>query len=214
MQLPVLMVKIWCSIIFVNVEKIVAEWKCLQKIRVENVFSKSWKISSVWYFPRKYFQVKTFCSGKASINGLYPEKKKIICILPQTWKMPLVFHRPSENALHTKHKETEIFFPSNKTSCCVWERVLCLYGNIQLISPGRFQHPNCCYSCSFTRVYNISFSVIFCEQFYNLASDTVTDFKGMESSKMTRIKKKKRGSPELPKITLTHFLRMSKEGSW
>jgi hypothetical protein len=30
---------------------------------------------------------------------------------------------------------------------------------------------------------------------------------------MTKIKKKKRGSPELPKITLSHFLRMSKEGS-
>ncbi|KAJ1405126.1 R3H-associated N-terminal domain [Sesbania bispinosa] len=51
-------------------------------------------------------------------------------------------------------------------------------------------------------------------EFYNLASDTVTDFNGVESSKMTRIKKKKKGSPELPNITLTHFLKMSKEGSW
>lgn len=51
-------------------------------------------------------------------------------------------------------------------------------------------------------------------EFYNLASDTVTDFNGVESSKMTRIKKKKKGSPELPNITLSHFLKMSKEGSW
>ncbi|XP_061346602.1 uncharacterized protein LOC133292227 [Gastrolobium bilobum] len=51
-------------------------------------------------------------------------------------------------------------------------------------------------------------------EFYNLASDTVTDSDGVESSKMTRIKKKKRGSPELPNITLAHFLKMSKEGIW
>ncbi|MED6131737.1 hypothetical protein PIB30_012440 [Stylosanthes scabra] len=52
-------------------------------------------------------------------------------------------------------------------------------------------------------------------EFYNLASDTVTDINGgVESSKMTKIKKKKRGSPQLPNITLSHFLKMSKEGSW
>ncbi|XP_022640645.1 R3H domain-containing protein 4 isoform X2 [Vigna radiata var. radiata] len=48
-------------------------------------------------------------------------------------------------------------------------------------------------------------------EFYNLASDTVTDYK---CSKMTKIKKKKKGSPVLPNITLSHFLKMSKEGSW
>ncbi|KAL2323569.1 hypothetical protein Fmac_027948 [Flemingia macrophylla] len=51
-------------------------------------------------------------------------------------------------------------------------------------------------------------------EFYNLASDTVTEHNGVESSKMTKIKKKKKGSPVLPNITLTHFLKMSKEGSW
>lgn len=51
-------------------------------------------------------------------------------------------------------------------------------------------------------------------EFYNLASDTVSDLNGTETSKTTKIKKKKRASPELPKITLSHFLRMSKEGSW
>ncbi|XP_047158346.1 uncharacterized protein LOC124828982 isoform X3 [Vigna umbellata] len=48
-------------------------------------------------------------------------------------------------------------------------------------------------------------------EFYNLASDTVTDYK---CSKMTKIKKKKKGSPVLPNITLSHFLKMTKEGSW
>ncbi|CAI8583379.1 unnamed protein product [Vicia faba] len=52
-------------------------------------------------------------------------------------------------------------------------------------------------------------------EFYNLASDTVSDMNGgAETSKATMIKKKKKGSPELPKVTLSHFLRMSKEGSW
>lgn len=51
-------------------------------------------------------------------------------------------------------------------------------------------------------------------EFYNLASDTVTDLNGVESTKMTRIKKKKRGSPQLPNITLSHFLKLSKEGIW
>ncbi|KAK7355798.1 hypothetical protein VNO80_15060 [Phaseolus coccineus] len=51
-------------------------------------------------------------------------------------------------------------------------------------------------------------------EFYNLASDTVIDYNGVQSSKMTKIKKKKKGSPVLPIITLSHFLKMSKEGSW
>ncbi|KAK7344485.1 hypothetical protein VNO77_14137 [Canavalia gladiata] len=51
-------------------------------------------------------------------------------------------------------------------------------------------------------------------EFYNLASDTVTNVNGAESSKITRIKKKKKGSPKLSNITLSHFLKMSKEGSW
>ncbi|CAJ2627882.1 R3H domain-containing protein 4-like [Trifolium pratense] len=51
-------------------------------------------------------------------------------------------------------------------------------------------------------------------EFYNLASDTVSDLNGTEASKLTKIQKKKKGSPELPKITLSHFLRMSKDGSW
>ncbi|KAI4349537.1 hypothetical protein L6164_010117 [Bauhinia variegata] len=51
-------------------------------------------------------------------------------------------------------------------------------------------------------------------EFYNLASETTTEWKGVESSKMTRITKKKGGSPQLPNITLSHFLKMSKEGSW
>ncbi|XP_068492681.1 uncharacterized protein [Phaseolus vulgaris] len=51
-------------------------------------------------------------------------------------------------------------------------------------------------------------------EFYNLASDTVTDYDGVQSSKMTKIKKKKKASPVLPNITLSHFLKMSKEGSW
>ncbi|KAF7818303.1 R3H domain-containing protein 4 [Senna tora] len=51
-------------------------------------------------------------------------------------------------------------------------------------------------------------------EFYNLASETVTEGNGMESSKMTMIRKKKKGSPVVPSITLTHFLKMSKEGSW
>ncbi|KAB1204385.1 hypothetical protein CJ030_MR8G027178 [Morella rubra] len=51
-------------------------------------------------------------------------------------------------------------------------------------------------------------------EFYNLASVTVTESKDTESLKMTRITKKKKGVAELPKITLAHFLRMSKEGIW
>lgn len=51
-------------------------------------------------------------------------------------------------------------------------------------------------------------------QFYNLVSVTVTQSKDAESFKTTKIKKKKTGSVELPNITLSHFLKMSKEGFW
>ncbi|XVF21804.1 hypothetical protein REPUB_Repub12eG0121600 [Reevesia pubescens] len=49
-------------------------------------------------------------------------------------------------------------------------------------------------------------------EFYNLVSVTVTQ--DAESPKVTRIKKKKMGVIELPNITLSHFLKMSKEGIW
>ncbi|XVE73172.1 hypothetical protein DITRI_Ditri11bG0095900 [Diplodiscus trichospermus] len=51
-------------------------------------------------------------------------------------------------------------------------------------------------------------------EFYNLVSVTVTQSKDAESLKVTRIKKKKTGVAELPNITLSHFLKMSKEGIW
>ncbi|KAG6645180.1 hypothetical protein I3843_08G100600 [Carya illinoinensis] len=51
-------------------------------------------------------------------------------------------------------------------------------------------------------------------EFYNLVSVTVKESKDAGSSKMTRITKKKKSAAELPSITLTHFLRMSKEGTW
>ncbi|GFZ04690.1 hypothetical protein Acr_17g0002620 [Actinidia rufa] len=51
-------------------------------------------------------------------------------------------------------------------------------------------------------------------EFYNLVSVTATQSKGTASSKMTRIKKRKVGSVELPNITLVQFLRMAKEGIW
>ncbi|KAJ7977433.1 R3H domain-containing protein 4 [Quillaja saponaria] len=51
-------------------------------------------------------------------------------------------------------------------------------------------------------------------EFYNLVSVTVEDSNDTGPLKMTRIKKNKRGSAELPNITLTHFLKMSKEGMW
>ncbi|KAK4281145.1 hypothetical protein QN277_012670 [Acacia crassicarpa] len=51
-------------------------------------------------------------------------------------------------------------------------------------------------------------------EFYNLDSITVTEGNGMEASKVTTIKRKKKSSPVLPRITLSHFLKMSKEGSW
>ncbi|KAF8006498.1 hypothetical protein BT93_K0711 [Corymbia citriodora subsp. variegata] len=51
-------------------------------------------------------------------------------------------------------------------------------------------------------------------EFYNLASVTVTQSNDAGSFKVTRITKKKTGSTNLPSITLSHFLRMSKEGIW
>ncbi|KAL0389525.1 UNVERIFIED_CONTAM: putative isomerase [Sesamum calycinum] len=42
----------------------------------------------------------------------------------------------------------------------------------------------------------------------------VTESKGSESSKTTRIKKKQSVSPDLPNITLSNFLKMAKEGFW
>ncbi|CAL5425275.1 unnamed protein product [Camellia sinensis] len=51
-------------------------------------------------------------------------------------------------------------------------------------------------------------------EFYDLVSVTVPQSKGMELMKMTRIKKKKAGSVELPNITLCQFLKMAKEGIW
>ncbi|OVA05520.1 R3H-associated N-terminal domain [Macleaya cordata] len=54
-------------------------------------------------------------------------------------------------------------------------------------------------------------------EFYDLESLTVTrskEAKSPKSPKMTRIEKKRSGSVELPNITLSHFLKMSKEGIW
>ncbi|KAL8167738.1 hypothetical protein V2J09_009237 [Rumex salicifolius] len=51
-------------------------------------------------------------------------------------------------------------------------------------------------------------------EFYNLTSMTETRTEGSQSVKMTKIKKKKSGSAELPNITLSHFLKMSKDGIW
>lgn len=51
-------------------------------------------------------------------------------------------------------------------------------------------------------------------EFYNLGSVTVKQSGVSESSKTTRITRKKRGSVEIPSISLSHFLRMSKEGVW
>ncbi|XP_017626262.1 uncharacterized protein LOC108469755 [Gossypium arboreum] len=51
-------------------------------------------------------------------------------------------------------------------------------------------------------------------EFYNVVSVTVTQSKGAELLKVTRIKKKKTGLVELPNITLSNFLKMSKEGIW
>jgi len=51
-------------------------------------------------------------------------------------------------------------------------------------------------------------------EFYNLVSVTVSESKNSETLKMTRITTKKKGAAELPNITMTQFLRMSKEGVW
>lgn len=51
-------------------------------------------------------------------------------------------------------------------------------------------------------------------EFYNLGSVTVKQSGVSESSKTTRITRKKRGSVEIPSISLSRFLRMSKEGVW
>eukprot|EP00262_Sarcandra_glabra_P007149 TRINITY_DN19751_c0_g1_i1.p1 TRINITY_DN19751_c0_g1~~TRINITY_DN19751_c0_g1_i1.p1 ORF type:complete len:254 (-),score=53.24 TRINITY_DN19751_c0_g1_i1:78-839(-) len=52
-------------------------------------------------------------------------------------------------------------------------------------------------------------------EFYDLISVTVTRSKeGAKLSKMTRIKKKKSGSREIPNIKLGHFLKMAKDGGW
>ncbi|XP_038896192.1 R3H domain-containing protein 4 [Benincasa hispida] len=51
-------------------------------------------------------------------------------------------------------------------------------------------------------------------EFYNLDSVTVPESKNGGSIKMTRITRKKKAMVEVPNITLTHFLKMSKEGTW
>ncbi|XP_065861172.1 uncharacterized protein [Euphorbia lathyris] len=51
-------------------------------------------------------------------------------------------------------------------------------------------------------------------EFYNLASVTVSEPQGAESIKTTRIKRKKMDGVELPTITLSDFLKMTKEGVW
>ncbi|CAH9115231.1 unnamed protein product [Cuscuta epithymum] len=50
-------------------------------------------------------------------------------------------------------------------------------------------------------------------EFYNLVSVTDRQMAGSEIHNVTKIKKK-RGSPELPNLTLYNFLKMSKEGVW
>ncbi|CAB4322040.1 unnamed protein product [Prunus armeniaca] len=51
-------------------------------------------------------------------------------------------------------------------------------------------------------------------EFYNLVSVTVTESENGEAIKVTKITKKKGRSIELPNITLSHFLKMSKQGMW
>ncbi|XP_057549497.1 uncharacterized protein LOC130827697 [Amaranthus tricolor] len=51
-------------------------------------------------------------------------------------------------------------------------------------------------------------------EFYDLVSVTETQPKVGSEVKMTKIKKKKSGSSEMPFLTLSHFLKMSKEGKW
>lgn len=52
------------------------------------------------------------------------------------------------------------------------------------------------------------------QQFYNLVSVTTSETEGSKAVKVTRIKKKKAGSADLPNITLCNFLKMAKEGLW
>ncbi|GMH31000.1 hypothetical protein Nepgr_032843 [Nepenthes gracilis] len=49
-------------------------------------------------------------------------------------------------------------------------------------------------------------------EFYNLKSVTETKSKGSETVRMTKIRRRKSGLVELPNITLSHFLKMSKDG--
>ncbi|GAA0160031.1 hypothetical protein LIER_16678 [Lithospermum erythrorhizon] len=51
-------------------------------------------------------------------------------------------------------------------------------------------------------------------EFHNLTSVTVDQTKGSEVLKMTTIRKKKSSSAHLPNITLSNFLKMTKEGAW
>ncbi|KAF5820465.1 hypothetical protein HanXRQr2_Chr01g0002581 [Helianthus annuus] len=51
-------------------------------------------------------------------------------------------------------------------------------------------------------------------KFYNLVSTTESETKGTKMLKMTKIKKKKAASNELPTITLCQFLKMAKDGFW
>ncbi|KAM0004000.1 putative R3H domain-containing protein [Helianthus debilis subsp. tardiflorus] len=51
-------------------------------------------------------------------------------------------------------------------------------------------------------------------EFYNLVSTTESETKGTKMLKMTKIKKKKAVSNELPAITLCQFLKMAKDGFW
>ncbi|KAM3216769.1 putative protein isoform X1 [Capsicum annuum] len=51
-------------------------------------------------------------------------------------------------------------------------------------------------------------------EFYNLVSVTTSETEGSKAVKVTRIKKKKAGSADLPNITLCNFLKMAKEGLW
>ncbi|KAL6217379.1 hypothetical protein ACLB2K_010596 [Fragaria x ananassa] len=51
-------------------------------------------------------------------------------------------------------------------------------------------------------------------EFYNLVSVTVTESEKGKAAKLTKITKKKRCSSEVPNITLSHFLKMTKQGVW
>ncbi|KAK9139647.1 hypothetical protein Scep_009328 [Stephania cephalantha] len=51
-------------------------------------------------------------------------------------------------------------------------------------------------------------------EFYDLTSVTITRSMDDKPSRITKIRKKKSGSAEPPNVTLSHFLKMSKEGIW